>query len=81
MAVRDWWRSRGSILGADELKDKLDDLLKEQRGTSLHITRIARIYDGAAIYLLKPDRLRYWLRSAALRDSDEALSDLADQGF
>lgn len=67
--------------GADELKDKLDDLLKEQRGTSLHITRIARIYDGAAIYLLKPDRLRYWLRSAALRDSDEALADLADQGF
>lgn len=67
--------------GADELKDKLDGLLKEQRGASLHVTRIARIYDGNIVYLLKPNRLRYWLRSVALRDADETLSDLADQGF
>jgi hypothetical protein len=67
--------------GADELRDKLDALLHEQRGSSLNVTRIARIYDGACIYLLKPDRLRYWLRSIALRDADETLADLAEQGF
>ena len=67
--------------GADELEGKLDALLREQRGGGLSVTRIARLYDGACIYLLKPDRLRYWLRSVALRDADETLADLAEQGF
>jgi len=67
--------------GAEELKDRLDILLREQRGSGLTITRIARLYDGACIYLLKPDRLRYWLRSVALRDADETLADLWDMGF
>ncbi|MCB1100426.1 MAG: N-6 DNA methylase [Verrucomicrobiae bacterium] len=66
---------------ADELKGKVDALLREKRGGGLNITRIARLYDGACIYLLKPDRLRYWLRSVALRDADETLADLAEQGF
>ena len=67
--------------GADELRGKLDVLLREKRGGGLSVTRIARLYDGACIYLLKPDRLRYWLRSIALRDADETLADLAEQGF
>jgi hypothetical protein len=67
--------------GADELEGKLDTLLREKRGGGLNVTRIARLYDGACIYLLKPDRLRYWLRSVALRDADETLADLAEQGF
>ena len=67
--------------GADELKGKVDALLREKRGGGLNITRIARLYDGACIYLLKPDRLRYWLSSVALRDADETLADLAQQGF
>ena len=67
--------------GVDELKGKLDALLREKRGGGLNITRIARLYDGVCIYLLKPDRLRYWLRSIALRDADETLADLAEQGF
>lgn len=67
--------------GADELRDKLDALLHEQQGTSLHVTRIARIYDDRFVFLLKPDRLRYWLRSVALRDADETLADLRAQGF
>ena len=67
--------------GAEELKGKLNALLLEQRGSGLTITRIARIYDGAFIFLLKPDRLRYWLRSIALRDADETMADLWGQGF
>jgi hypothetical protein len=62
--------------GAEQLKGKLDRLLREQQRSGLTITRIARIYDGRCIYLLKPDRLRYWLRSVALRDADETLADL-----
>jgi hypothetical protein len=67
--------------GTDQLRDKLDNLLQEQQGTTLQVTRIARIYDGNFVFLLKPDRLRYWLRSVALRDADEALADLRAQGF
>lgn len=67
--------------GADELQDKLNKLVHKQQGTTLHITRIARIYDGNFIFLLKPDRMRYWLRSIALRDADEVLADLRTQGF
>jgi len=67
--------------GAEELRGKLDNLLQEQRGETLRITRIARIYDGNFVFLLKPDRLRYWLRSVALRDADETLADLRAQGF
>ncbi|HLG97898.1 MAG TPA: N-6 DNA methylase [Bryobacteraceae bacterium] len=67
--------------GAEELKGKLDSLLYEQRNTTLHVTRIARIYDVSFIFLLKPEPVRYWLRSTALRDADETLSDLRAQGF
>jgi hypothetical protein len=74
-------KGRVDWAGAEELKGKLDTLLHEQQGTTLHVTRIARIYDGNFIFLLKPDRLRYWLRSIALRDADETLADLRAQGF
>jgi len=67
--------------GAGELKGRLDKLLRQKLGEALHVARIARIYDGSFIFLLKPDRLRYWLRSVALRDADETLSDLRSQGF
>lgn len=66
---------------SDQLMGRLDRLLREKQGTSLNVTRIARIYDGNFVFLLKPDRLRYWLKSVALRDSDELLSDLRKQGF
>lgn len=66
---------------AEGLRDKLNKLLKDKQRELLHITRIARIYDDRFIFLIKPDRLRYWLRSVALRDADETLADLRDQGF
>ena len=66
---------------AGELKGKLDVLLQERHGTSLNVTRISRIYEDRFVFLLKPDRLRYWLRSVALRDADEVLADLRAQGF
>lgn len=67
--------------GSEELAGRLDHLLRVNRGQSLAMTRVARIYDGEFIFLLKPDRLRYWLSSTALRDADEVLNDLRAQGF
>ena len=68
-------------IDCDGLQGKLDNLLCQQRGTSLRVTRVARIYEGNFLFLLKPDRLRYWQRSIALRDADETLADLRGQGF
>jgi len=68
-------------LGADGLRSKLDALLKERRGSSLTITRVTRLYDNAFVFLLKPNRHRFWTRSIALRDADDVLADLRAQGF
>lgn len=67
--------------GSNELKGRIDEMLKERRGGGVNVTRIGRFYGENSIYLVKPNRLRYWLRSVALRDSDEVLADLAQQGF
>ena len=56
-------------------------LLREQRGSSLSVTRIARVYDDRFVLLLKSDRLRHWLPSTALRDGDDMLADLREQRF
>jgi hypothetical protein len=65
----------------DKLRGRLDVLLREQKSATLSVTRIARIYDGNMLFLIKPDRLRFWLRSIALRDADEVLADLRAQGY
>jgi len=67
--------------GGNELRSKLDGLLRERRGSSLTITRITRLYDQGFVFLLKPDRHRFWTRSIALRDADDVLADLRAQGF
>lgn len=63
------------------LRERVDNLLQERRGSELTITRITRLYDGQFLFLLKPDRHRYWTRSIALRDADDVLADLRSQGF
>jgi hypothetical protein len=45
------------------------------------MTRVARLYDDHFIFLLKPDRLRFWTRSIALHDADDVLADLRTQGI
>lgn len=66
---------------AEALQTRLDALLKERRGSTLTITRITRLYDQGFVFLLKPDRHRFWTRSIALRDADDVLADLRGQGF
>jgi hypothetical protein len=66
---------------ADSLTEKLTALLRRKKSATLTTVRILRIFDGPFIFLIKPDRLRYWLRSIALRDADETLADLRRMGF
>jgi len=65
----------------ESLTKKLTALLRSKKSATLTTVRILRIFDGPFVYLIKPDRLRYWLRSIALRDADESLADLRRMGF
>ncbi len=66
---------------AEQLRDKINLLLHQEESKSLGMTGIVRLYDGPFIFLLKTDRVRHWMRSVALRDADETMADLRDQGF
>tara|TARA_R110000868_G_scaffold259361_6_gene517362 strand:+ start:7982 stop:10957 length:2976 start_codon:yes stop_codon:yes gene_type:complete len=59
----------------------IEELVQKNFGVSLRITRIIRLYEGNVIYLIKPKKLRFWLKSIALRDADETFSDLRRQGY
>jgi hypothetical protein len=47
----------------------------------LRTIRILRLYSENFLLLVKPDRLRYWIRSTAVRDADETIIDLREQGY
>lgn len=47
----------------------------------LRTIRVLRFYEKNVLLLIKPDRLRYWIRSTAIRDADETLLDLRSQGY
>nr|WP_319398832.1 N-6 DNA methylase [uncultured Carboxylicivirga sp.] len=59
----------------------INELVQKQYGVNLRIIRNIRVYEGNVIYLIKPKKLRYWLKSIALRDADETFSDLRKQGY
>jgi hypothetical protein len=60
-------------------------LSPERKPGGMFYQRVARIYDEfrhgrrsiPTVYIVKPDRVRYWTRSAALRDADEVAADVA----
>jgi Eco57I restriction-modification methylase len=62
-------------------KDRLDQLIYKQEHDSLRTVRIVRLYADNMMLIVKPDRLRYWIRSIAIRDADETLVDLRRQGY
>jgi hypothetical protein len=69
-----------SWLGKD-CENALHRLIYDQSLQSLRTVRVVRYYDRNVILIVKPDRLRYWIRSTAIRDADDTLIDLRDQGW
>jgi hypothetical protein len=58
--------------------NNLDSLLIKEYGLSAHITRVLKVFQNNKIYLIKPKPLRYWLKSIALRDADETLTEIIE---
>jgi hypothetical protein len=65
----------------DDWRPNLRSLVYSRQGESLRAVRVLRFYEENTILIVKPDRLRYWIRSTAIRDADETLADLREQGY
>lgn len=67
---------------AEQLEDELRKLIyDDEKHASLRTIRVLRFYSENFLLLVKPDRLRYWIRSIAIRDADETIIDLRQQGY
>ncbi len=62
-------------------EDELRKLIYSENHEHLRTVRLLRLYSENVLLLVKPDRLRYWIRSTAIRDADETLLDLRRQGY
>jgi hypothetical protein len=60
---------------------ELQKLIYRENHEYLRTVRLLRIYSENVLLLVKPDRLRYWICSTAIRDADETLLDLRRQGY
>jgi hypothetical protein len=67
-------------LGPD-CEKQLMSLMFERTLSSLRTIRVVRFYHENVIFIVKPDRLRYWIRSTAIRDADDTLTELRQQGY
>ncbi|WP_437491614.1 N-6 DNA methylase [Sorangium sp. So ce1014] len=65
----------------DELVKDLHRLIYWETGGTMRTVRSLRFYVDNVLHIIKPDRRRYWIRSTAVRDADETLFDLREQGF
>jgi len=67
-------------LGPD-CDERLKALVFDNSRESLRTVRVVRYYHENVIFIVKPDRLRYWIKSTAIRDADDTLVDLQRQGY
>ncbi len=66
---------------SSNIKDgDLSELLENQQ-ESVHYRRVLRLYQKDIIYLVKPNTLRYWLKSVALRDASDVIVDFVNSGY
>jgi len=54
----------------------LSPVLYEERCEKVLFRRIIRVYEGNAIYIIKPNETRYWTRIEAYKDADITLADI-----
>lgn len=75
--------------GTEEFSPELSGALKEgnlselieNQHESVHYRRVLRLYQKDLVFLIKPNTLRYWLKSIALRDASDVMNDFANSGY
>jgi len=73
--------SQSALEWPDDWAAQLQKIVYTDRGDALRTIRLLRIYELNTIIIVKPDRLRYWIQSTAIRDADETITDLRRQGY
>lgn len=69
------------VLESGREQDLRDLIYDEDKHACLRTVRVLRYYAENVLLIVKPDRLRYWIGSTAIRDADDTLVDLRRQGF
>jgi DNA polymerase III psi subunit len=69
------------IIDKKEADKKIKTLIENQNEKSKLVNRVLRIYTPNKITLIKPKKLRFWLKSIALQDSDETFDDIIENGL
>ncbi len=64
----------------DDWSGKLSRVVYKSN-SAIHTSRVIRFYEENTLIIVKPDRLRHWIPSTAIRDADETLVELQQQGF
>ncbi len=65
-----------------ELQEGLRTLIYDEKASgNLRTIRVLRYYSDNVLLIIKPNQLRYWIRSTAIRDADETLVNLREQGY
>ena len=64
-----------------EADKQIQDLIVSQYGKNTLVNKVLRIYSPNKITLIKPKKLRFWLKSIALQDSDEIFDDIIENGL
>jgi hypothetical protein len=64
-----------------DAEPELTKLIYYEKHAHLRTVRVIRFYDKNVMLIVKPDRLRYWIRSTAIRDADETLKKLNQEGY
>jgi hypothetical protein len=65
----------------DNWSEKLEQVVFKKHLSAVQTARVIRYYDQNTMVIIKPDRLRHWISSTAIRDADETLIELREQGF
>jgi hypothetical protein len=65
-----------SELDASDWLEKLSSLITKEKTNSLRTQRVIRIYTGDILIIVKPNKLRYWIRSTAIRDVDDVIVEI-----
>ncbi len=58
----------------------LSELMENQQ-ESVHYRRVLRLYQKDIVFLVKPNTLKYWLKSIALRDASDVMNDFINSGY
>jgi hypothetical protein len=59
----------------------LHSLIYHKHHESLRTVRLLRFYVDNVMLIVKPERLRFWIPSTAIRDADETIVSLREQGY